>query len=192
MVVPSLLLCLFNICTTAVIHFYTYLLIIFFFIIITASTTTSTTSTTTTTTPSTTTSTTTTTPSTTSSTTITTPSTTSSTTTMVQTSVASHSLCWCRCESRASYWWGYHNNNLTNEEKTAILDVEIRRIRSELLVEKKVLSSYVRARTSVQDERTSAESMGYLGIVLLSTIVGLFVLSDCLKLISFLFNKSTH
>jgi hypothetical protein len=111
---------------------------------------------------------------------------------MVQTSVASHSLCWCRCESRASYWWGYHNNNLTNEEKTAILDVEIRRIRSELLVEKKVLSSYVRARTSVQDERTSAESMGYLGIVLLSTIVGLFVLSDCLKLISFLFNKSTH
>jgi hypothetical protein len=55
-----------------------------------------------------------------------------------------------------------------------------------------VLSSYVRARTSVQDERTSAESMGYLGIVLLSTIVGLFVLSDCLKLISFLFNKSTH
>ena len=181
MVVPSLLLCLFNICTTAVIHFYTYLLIIFFLIFITASTTTSTTSTTTTTTPSTTTSTTT-----------TTPSTTSSTTTMVQTSVASHSLCWCRCESRASYWWGYHNNNLTNEEKTAILDVEIRRIRSELLVEKKVLSSYVRARTSVQDERTSAESMGYLGIVLLSTIVGLFVLSDCLKLISFLFNKSTH
>jgi hypothetical protein len=48
-------------------------------------------------------------------------------------------------EDRVLFWWHFHNSILTSEERNVILDAEKQRLRSELIIEKKTMSSYIRA-----------------------------------------------
>jgi hypothetical protein len=76
------------------------------------------------------------------------------------------------------FWWHFHNSILTSEERNAILDAEKQRLRSELIIEKKTMSSYIRAKTSAHDERPSSKSIGYVGIAILCMAGIIIVLFD--------------
>ncbi|VDI69173.1 Hypothetical predicted protein [Mytilus galloprovincialis] len=62
----------------------------------------------------------------------------------------------CPCGSRAIYWMQFNQANLTQAEKLTILGEEKARLRKILIVDKTILTSYIRARTSAEDKRPSA------------------------------------
>ena len=81
------------------------------------------------------------------------------------------------------FWWHFHNSILTPEERNVILDVEKQRLRSELIIEKKTMSSYIRAKNCAHDERPNSKSIGYVGIVILCMAGSIIVLFDIAKLV---------
>ncbi|CAC5417363.1 PLG [Mytilus coruscus] len=100
----------------------------------------------------------------------------------------------CPCGSRAVYWMQFNQANLTQEEKLAILDEEKARLRQILIVDKTILTSYIRARTSAEDKRPSAKSIGLVGALMLIIVGVVIVLSDLMSCLPKLYNhfKTRH
>lgn len=76
--------------------------------------------------------------------------------------------CYCSCTLTLS------SSSITNAE----LQAKIEQIKTELTVDKKKTSSYKRKLTSAPDNRVSARSIGYVGVIILSIVVGLLVCID--------------
>lgn len=76
--------------------------------------------------------------------------------------------CYCSCTLTLS------SSSITNAE----LQAKIEQIKTELTVDKKETSSYKRKLTSAPDNRVSAQSIGYVGVIILSIVVGLLVCID--------------
>ncbi|CAC5420734.1 HGF [Mytilus coruscus] len=100
----------------------------------------------------------------------------------------------CPCGSKAIYWMQFKQANLTQEEKLAILDEEKARLRQILIVDKTILSSYIRARTSAEDKRPSAKSIGIVGALVLIIVCVVIVLSDLMSCLPQQYNyfKTRH
>lgn len=98
-------------------------------------------------------------------------------------------ICMCPCNSRRKFWLDFYYGNYTEENKSAILEAEKQKIRSELLIDKTLLKSYILSRTSAEDDRPTAKSVGYVGVVLLTVICVLFPSIDLLNLIILLTTK---
>lgn len=104
-----------------------------------------------------------------------------------ETTPTSTGNCMCSCTTaRQMFWWDFYHGNYTVQEKAAILEVERQRLRSELLVNKSSLTSVIRSRTSAKDERPTAKSIGYIGVVLLICICIIF---PCIDLLNFIITK---
>lgn len=87
----------------------------------------------------------------------------------------------CPCGSRAIYWMQFNQANLTQAEKLAILGEEKARLRKILIVDKTILTSYIRARTSAEDKRPSAKSIGLVGALILIIVGVIILLSDLMS-----------
>ncbi|XP_067657197.1 uncharacterized protein [Haliotis asinina] len=69
--------------------------------------------------------------------------------------------------------------NITKEQ----LEIEIKRIQNKLLLNKENISATVRKRISVPDYRPSAQSIGYVGILVLVASLGSIVVLDFTSLL---------
>ncbi|XP_067661243.1 uncharacterized protein [Haliotis asinina] len=81
-------------------------------------------------------------------------------------------VCLCRCGERVI---------LPNETQQFLKQYDIE-IKINLTLDAKTLSAYIRAKTSANDERPSAQNFGYLGICLLTITFGILILSDILNM----------
>ncbi|VDI05358.1 Hypothetical predicted protein [Mytilus galloprovincialis] len=80
----------------------------------------------------------------------------------------SSSTCYCPCSATVA------SSSITTEELQAKID----KIQTELTVDKKETSSYKRRLTSAPDNRVSAQSIGYVGVVILTIVIGLLIVID--------------
>nr|XP_011437195.2 uncharacterized protein LOC105335137 [Crassostrea gigas] len=80
-------------------------------------------------------------------------------------------------------------NGWCQEITTTVIEEKIKNMQKNLTVNKKVTSRYVRTLTSSPDKRRSAQNMGFLGVSIIATVVGVVVLSDCVNVIKALQNK---
>ncbi|XP_071119854.1 uncharacterized protein [Mytilus edulis] len=80
----------------------------------------------------------------------------------------SSSTCYCPCSATVA------SSSITTEELQAKID----KIQTELTVDKKETSSYKRKLTSAPDNRVSAQSIGYVGVVILTIVIGLLIVID--------------
>ncbi|XP_076116914.1 uncharacterized protein LOC143084432 [Mytilus galloprovincialis] len=80
----------------------------------------------------------------------------------------SSSTCYCPCSATVA------SSSITTEELKAKID----KIQTELTVDKKETSSYKRRLTSAPDNRVSAQSIGYVGVVILTIVIGLLIVID--------------
>ncbi|CAG2236252.1 unnamed protein product [Mytilus edulis] len=80
----------------------------------------------------------------------------------------SSSTCYCPCSASVA------SSSITTEELQAKID----KIQTELTVDKKETSSYKRRLTSAPDNRVSAQSIGYVGVVILTIVIGLLIVID--------------
>lgn len=93
------------------------------------------------------------------------------------------------------YWliWTSYDNWLYNfdntEITTTVIEEKIKNMQKNLTVNKKVTSRYVRTLTSSPDKRRSAQNVGFVGVSIIATVVGVVVLSDCVNVIIALQNK---
>ncbi|CAC5367390.1 unnamed protein product [Mytilus coruscus] len=78
------------------------------------------------------------------------------------------STCYCPCSLTVA------SSSITTEELQAKID----QIQTELTVDRKETSSYKRKLTSAPDNRVSAQSIGYVGVVILTVVIGLLVIID--------------
>lgn len=76
-------------------------------------------------------------------------------------------LCECPCSSAT---------NVTDSELT--IEEKVEKLKKELTVDKQNTSAHRRSKISVADHRVSATSIGSLGVVILSVIVGSICLMD--------------
>lgn len=79
----------------------------------------------------------------------------------------SNILCECPCSSAT---------NVTDSELT--IEEKVEKLKKELTVDKQNTSAHRRSKISVADHRVSATSIGSLGVVILSVIVGSICLMD--------------
>ncbi|XP_052099839.1 hemicentin-1-like [Mytilus californianus] len=85
---------------------------------------------------------------------------------------------WCNLRECPVYKWGHLKDlNLTIAELKEIMKEEINELKGNLTVDNKNTSSAIRRRISARDDRPSAASFGYFGVVMLATP---FVLMVCL------------
>jgi len=59
----------------------------------------------------------------------------------------------------------------------------IKNIKEELQINKKTTSMYIRSKTSAADDRPSSTAIGYVGVLILLIIGGLFVVLDLPNLV---------
>ena len=78
------------------------------------------------------------------------------------------SSCYCPCTLSLA------SSTITTEE----LQAKIEQMQTELTVNRKETSSYKRKLTSAPDDRVSAKSIGYVGVVILTVVTGLLVCID--------------
>ncbi|XP_041378165.1 uncharacterized protein LOC121390422 [Gigantopelta aegis] len=78
--------------------------------------------------------------------------------------------CMCRCKTEDPA-----QNNKTEEE---VKEQKVAKIKKELNVDTKQLSATKMKKESASDVRTSAQVTGYLGIIMLTLIIGMLLLSD--------------
>ncbi|XP_046554141.1 nuclear pore complex protein NUP62-like [Haliotis rubra] len=88
-------------------------------------------------------------------------------------------VCLCRCGERVI---------LPNETQQFLEQYDID-IKINLTLDAKTLSAYIRAKTSADDERPSAQNFGYLGICMLTITFGFLILLDILNMCQFVLSK---
>ncbi|XP_071090195.1 uncharacterized protein [Haliotis cracherodii] len=88
--------------------------------------------------------------------------------TALATNITNTADCMCECNAFVAMF------NMTHEQ----LEIEIKRIYSRLLLNKENISATVRKRISVPDSRPSAQSIGYVGILVLVASLGSIVVLD--------------
>jgi hypothetical protein len=74
--------------------------------------------------------------------------------------------------------------NLTKADLKEIMMEELNEIKSNLTIDKKTTTASIRAHTSARDNRQSAVSMGYMGILLLLIPVVIIIGFDLPRLFS--------
>ncbi|CAG2252535.1 ADAMTS3 [Mytilus edulis] len=108
---------------------------------------------------------------------------------------------WCNLRECPVYKWGYLKDlNLTLAELKEIMKDEIIELKGNLTVDNKNTSSAIRRRISARDDRPSAASFGYFGLVMLAKPIVLMVCLDynhlcpeCIKRrIARILKKSVH
>ncbi|XP_071160219.1 uncharacterized protein [Mytilus edulis] len=89
-------------------------------------------------------------------------------------------LCPCSCEyrSKVDYWASHNVTNMTYDEIVVWLQPKIKELEKTLTVDKSNLSSIINKRISMKDDRPSARSIGYIGIVILSVVFVLILSID--------------
>lgn len=89
-------------------------------------------------------------------------------------------LCPCSCEyrSKVDYWASHNVTNMTYDEIVVWLQPKIKELEKTLTVDKSNLSSLINKRISMKDDRPSARSIGYIGIVILSVVFVLILFID--------------
>ncbi|XP_063431754.1 hemicentin-1-like [Mytilus trossulus] len=86
---------------------------------------------------------------------------------------------WCNLSECPVYKWGYLKDlNLTLVELKEIMKEELNELKRNLTVDNKNTSSAIRRRISARDDRPSAASFGYFGVVMLATPIVLMVCLD--------------
>ncbi|XP_052076835.1 uncharacterized protein LOC127714841 isoform X3 [Mytilus californianus] len=92
-------------------------------------------------------------------------------------------MCNCRCDYRRKleYWESTIQRNQTKTELYKKLEHVIRQIQDELKVNKTMLSSTTRKLTSAYDNRKLSQTIGFVGAVFISVVVGLVVFIDIIK-----------
>ena len=80
--------------------------------------------------------------------------------------------CPCPCKDENNL------QNFTRKEWLDILAPELDMIKEELKLNKYNLSANIRRRTSASDNRTSSKGIGITGIICLTLVIGLIILSD--------------
>ncbi|XP_050413001.1 uncharacterized protein LOC126827560 isoform X2 [Patella vulgata] len=94
------------------------------------------------------------------------------------TPASSRKFCACGCKTKT----------LTG----AKLSENMKKVAKELTVEKKTLSASIRKITSAVDNRPSAVSMGYTGVILLTMALVIMIVPDLTNVLYFLKNKTRH
>ncbi|XP_063425762.1 uncharacterized protein LOC134709532 [Mytilus trossulus] len=89
-------------------------------------------------------------------------------------------LCPCSCEyrSKVDYWASHNVTNMTYDEIVVWLQPKIKELEKTLTVDKANLSSLINKRISMKDDRPSARSIGYIGIVILSVVFVMILFID--------------
>ncbi|CAC5376676.1 HMCN [Mytilus coruscus] len=86
---------------------------------------------------------------------------------------------WCNLRECPVYKWGYLKDlNLTKAELKQIMKEEINELKGNLTVDNKNISSAIRRRISARDDRPSAASFGYFGVVMLAIPIVLMICLD--------------
>ena len=65
-----------------------------------------------------------------------------------------------------------------------VRNVPVTKIRNALIIDKKKLSSTKRKLTSAPDKRTSASVVGYTGVLVLTLVLGIVIVSDIVNYVS--------
>ncbi|XP_060064888.1 uncharacterized protein LOC132545230 [Ylistrum balloti] len=104
-----------------------------------------------------------------------------STTSQVDDTLSSVQDCHCQCNSSSEAIIIYPITNITDE-----LQAKLDNLKTETMVDEETLSATLRKRTSASDSRPSSAYVGYLGIALLSIILGGILLLDLPRLILFI------
>ena len=97
-------------------------------------------------------------------------------TTTEQSEATTDNVCYCTCP--VSKWLYLSTLNLTTDELRIIMKDDLEQLQSILYVDKKETSAYYRSIRSANDERLTAMSAGYVGVVMLCTPIVLFVAID--------------
>ncbi|XP_052104521.1 uncharacterized protein LOC127737711 [Mytilus californianus] len=89
-------------------------------------------------------------------------------------------LCPCSCayRSKVDYWASHNVTNMTYDEIVVWLQPKIKELEKTLTVDKSNLSALINKRISMKDDRPSARSIGYIGIVILSVVFVLILFID--------------
>lgn len=83
--------------------------------------------------------------------------------------------------NRQVYWYNFFKGNLTKDEKDTIIQKEKEKIRKELLVDTKVLTSYISKKRVPTTIDTAPRQSAELGVAFLVTLMVLIVLVDILS-----------
>ncbi|KAK3777127.1 hypothetical protein RRG08_055871 [Elysia crispata] len=81
-------------------------------------------------------------------------------------------LCRCGCTGNAT------NTPRTQKERQRYLDKREKEIERKLYLDKEILSTNVRRKTSAEDSRQSAQSVGYVGVIMLALTFGSIFVMD--------------
>ncbi|XP_053406923.1 mucin-5AC-like [Mercenaria mercenaria] len=91
--------------------------------------------------------------------------------------------CTCGCSDLSEFIGGYKSDpawlNMTTEEKVAYLVVKLQ-------VDKTKLSATIRKKTSAQDNRVVAKSVGYVAIAFICIVFGLMIVSDGIRFFKYI------
>ncbi|XP_052105415.1 uncharacterized protein LOC127738271 isoform X2 [Mytilus californianus] len=91
------------------------------------------------------------------------------------------SYCHCPCSSGSSKWDYLNGLNLTKEQLEVYLEEELANLRGNLTIDPKGTSAFKNTKISAPDSRPSSAAVGALGIILLTVIFGLIIISDVLS-----------
>jgi hypothetical protein len=94
--------------------------------------------------------------------------------------------CPCPCKDE------YNSQNFTREEWFDILAPQLDMIKQELKLNKYNLSSNIRRRTSASDNRTLSKGIGITGIICLTLVIGLIILSDISSIRKLIHGHTRH
>lgn len=93
-------------------------------------------------------------------------------------------MCPCSCDYKAKvdYWASHNVTNMTYDEIVEWLQPKIKELEKILTVDKTNVSAILNKKISAKDSRPSARNIGVFGIVMLSAIAVLIILSDMTSL----------
>ncbi|CAG2235487.1 unnamed protein product [Mytilus edulis] len=98
-----------------------------------------------------------------------------------QESSSAEPVCHCPCSLVSSKWDFLNGLNLTKKELEVYLEEEIANLRGNLTIDPKGTSAFKNTKISAPDSRPSSAAVGALGIILLTVIFGLILISDVLS-----------
>lgn len=98
-----------------------------------------------------------------------------------QESSSAEPVCHCPCLLVSSKWDFLNGLNLTKKELEVYLEEEIANLRGNLTIDPKGTSAFKNTKISAPDSRPSSAAVGALGIILLTVIFGLILISDVLS-----------
>lgn len=102
-------------------------------------------------------------------------------TTSTSTPSQGSSNCQCSCTTNLGAKWNFLENlTLTREELEVYLEDELTELRRNLTIDAKETSAFKNTKISAPDSRPSSAAMGALGVVLMTVIFALIILSDCI------------